>query len=411
MNFLILLALLFAVALVFILVPLLRPVASEGGDRANFNTRLYRDALKELEQRFGAGEIEQDDYESRVQELEARLVEDSQAATVAATNSVSKAVPLVLAGLFLVATFATYQYLGSYQQWQLDKRYRALNAEGADAETLEGFLQELQQYAQGRDQSEWLFVLAQGHMQVRDYQSAADAFGRLARLHPEDADMLARYAQALYLARGRSLDTQVRSLVDQALALNPHQTTVLGMLGIHAFENRLYEQAIAAWEKALAGMPPMSPNRQLFEDGIRQAREMSGESVEQAPPAGAAPLASADAAGGFAQGIRVRVSAGDAVEASAGDTVFVLARSPAGGPPLAIARLTVADLPVELLLDDSTAMLPGQNLSSNAQVRVTARISRSGNARPQPGDWQAQSGVLSPESLPSVVELVISQAL
>jgi cytochrome c-type biogenesis protein CcmH len=72
--------------------------------------------------------------------------------------------------------------------------------------------------------------------------------------------------------------------------------------------------------------------------------------------------------------------------------VFIYARA-AEGPamPLAILRRTAQELPIAYALDDSMAMAPGMGISSQPRVVITARVSRSGNARPQPGDLQGAS--------------------
>ena len=59
--------------------------------------------------------------------------------------------------------------------------------------------------------------------------------------------------------------------------------------------------------------------------------------------------------------------------------------------PLAILKRTVAELPFEFTLDDSMAMSPEMKLSKFASVVVSARVSRSGNALPQPGDLRGES--------------------
>jgi len=64
--------------------------------------------------------------------------------------------------------------------------------------------------------------------------------------------------------------------------------------------------------------------------------------------------------------------------------------------PLAVLRKTARELPLQFALDDSQAMSPGMNLSSAASVRIEARISRTGNAVPQPGDLVGTSGVIKP---------------
>jgi hypothetical protein len=96
-----------------------------------------------------------------------------------------------------------------------------------------------------------------------------------------------------------------------------------------------------------------------------------------------------DASTGGAAAVTVRVSLSSALAkgASPNDTVYVFARAPAGPPmPLAVVRKTVADLPAEVVLDDSMAMMPSRTLSKFDQVVVQARVSKSGNAMPQPGD-------------------------
>ena len=93
-------------------------------------------------------------------------------------------------------------------------------------------------------------------------------------------------------------------------------------------------------------------------------------------------------------GLRVSVSLDPALAARVqpGDTLFVFARA-AEGPrmPLAIVRQPAGTAAVEVTLDDSSAMAPQFKLSGFPRVVVGARISRSGNATPQPGDLEGLS--------------------
>jgi tetratricopeptide (TPR) repeat protein len=78
------------------------------------------------------------------------------------------------------------------------------------------------------------------------------------------------------------------------------------------------------------------------------------------------------------------------------DTLFVFAEATHGPPmPLAIAHLTVAQLPASVILTDAMGMAPSLTLSQYPQIVVGARISKSGNAIPQSGDLQTLSASMT----------------
>jgi cytochrome c-type biogenesis protein CcmH len=64
--------------------------------------------------------------------------------------------------------------------------------------------------------------------------------------------------------------------------------------------------------------------------------------------------------------------------------------------PLAVQKARVSDLPLRFKLDDSMAMAPGMTISSAKQVIVGARISKSGQATPGPGDLSGEAAPVAP---------------
>jgi cytochrome c-type biogenesis protein CcmH len=90
--------------------------------------------------------------------------------------------------------------------------------------------------------------------------------------------------------------------------------------------------------------------------------------------------------------------------------VYIFAR-PANGPrmPLAVLRVKVSDLPKDFSLDDSMAMSPDLKISSASELRIEARVSRSGDAISKPGDLSGEISPVKPgaQKLQLVIDKVV----
>jgi len=130
-------------------------------------------------------------------------------------------------------------------------------------------------------------------------------------------------------------------------------------------------------------------------DAASAAQANAAPPAAVAAPAAAASAAAAPASGSVTGSVSVSPQVASKVDGKA--TVFVFARAE-NGPrvPLAVVRAPARELPLHFTLDDSQAMTPDLKLSSAEAVRIEARVSRSGNAMPQPGDLVGSSGVVKP---------------
>jgi cytochrome c-type biogenesis protein CcmI len=91
------------------------------------------------------------------------------------------------------------------------------------------------------------------------------------------------------------------------------------------------------------------------------------------------------------------------------DTLFVFAKAAHGPPmPLAITRLTAAQLPASVTLTDAMGMVPSLTLSQFPQIVVGARISKSGNALAQSGDLQTPAAFTTTAQT-EPVQLIIAE--
>ncbi len=69
-------------------------------------------------------------------------------------------------------------------------------------------------------------------------------------------------------------------------------------------------------------------------------------------------------------------------------TLFIIAKTHETGPPTAIKRVMTPKFPLKFELGADDIMLPGTTF--NGELILIARISRTGNAMPAPGDLEGQ---------------------
>jgi len=239
------------------------------------------------------------------------------------------------------------------------------------------------------DDAEGWTMLARSYTAQGKFADALPAFKRAMELRPNDAQAIADYADGLAVVNNRSLDGEPAALIDKAVKLDPKNIKALSLAGTVAFTKNDFKAAVGYWEKAVAASDPNSDFTRQLQGALNEARERAGM-----PPLAVAEAASAPAAASGPAEISGRVSLDPKLAGQVGpdDTLFVFARAPSGSKmPLAILRKKVSDLPFDFRLDDSMAMSPASRLSSLPQVVVGARISKSGNAVPAPGDLQVLS--------------------
>jgi len=87
--------------------------------------------------------------------------------------------------------------------------------------------------------------------------------------------------------------------------------------------------------------------------------------------------------------------------------VFVIARAAHNPMPLAVRRLTVAELPAEIELGDGDAMLFSHRLSLAKSFTVFARVSTLARTEASPGDPQSAPTELRADAVPEQVVLAI----
>lgn len=391
-----------AALLVVALILLLRPwwpgsrrVASADFSPA-LNAAIHRDRLAELERDHSNGSLSDADLTEAREELQRQLLDDTAAVEAVAADRFGRRAGIAIAVLLPLVGIALYSLLGSPTA-VLPIEMQTQRAAG-DVEQLAAKL--AKKLEANPDNPEGWVMLARSYKSLGRWDEAERAYLRVGSDLDRSADLLAELAEML-VQKNNGFTERPRQLIRQALQLEPGNMLALFMAGGDAFGSQRYAEAAAYWERLLPQLEPGGEDARMVESSIAKARERS-----DGPPAAAAALkgapqktgkaAKAATAGKSVSG-RVELSAAMKGKADPDSVVFIFARA-INGPrmPLAALRARVADLPLDFTLDDTQAVMPSATISSVEQLRVEARVSKSGQATPGAGDLTGKSPPVKP---------------
>lgn len=384
------------------------PPLKKGGrggfaDQDQRNIAIARQRLAELKEQLQAGALSQALYDEQLIELEQALSDDLDIGRVSpvpiailpASLAVESQVPalqgqgrwmawvLVLAIPFVAGSL--YWVLGNYQSLIQVPQTAAANQETPEREKMIGMVAGLAERLEKQpdDAQGWL-MLGRSYKYLEESPKAVAAFEHAYKLMGDQPEIMLLYADALAYVNNEELAGKPAELVFKALAIEPDNVTGLWLGGMAKAQTGEFVAAMAFWKKLETLLPPGSAAQQEIQDLMAKLATQIPEGTELAESAAAQPTPSPAAAS-----IAVQVSLAPELQKSAGpnDTVFVYAQALSGPQmPLAIVRKQVSELPLTVNLTDAMAMIPTMKLSNFEQVRLLARISKSGNAMKQPGD-------------------------
>lgn len=389
--FMLLAAAMVAIALAFVLAPLLRHAREGSADPSARRLRALDEAL-------ASGVIDEDEYRAK----RAALTTAPQTMRPSRAGSIAL---LFTALLLPAAALALYRLVGAPQALDpANVAAESASPHGGDRgpEMEQAITMLAERLKQKPDDVEGWALLARAYQATGRVDDALDAYRHAHDLAKDNAAISVEYAQALALAApGHRIDGEARALLEDVIKTDASNQRALWLLGISDYQGERYDAAIARWKTLLPLLDPASDvaasvKKQIAEAEARRDGKAPPEeavaSTAGAKPSATQPAATASDAGAPKLTVNVALdpSLKNALDPDA--TLFVFARAASGPPmPLAIQRLKASQLPLTVTLDESMGMLPTMKLSMFPQVIVGARVSKSGNAMPQSGDLQTLS--------------------
>ncbi len=416
-----------ALALAFLLPALRKKSTTIIDDRREQNITIAKQQLAELEIERKEGNIESDAYESAKSELEQALYDDLEGSSKTVTkdtNTTETRYGLIFTALFVpLLAIGLYNLIGKQEAIAQSSMKHPDNMTQDEKRTsisemltkLENKLKEEPNNIEG-----WL-MLGRSYMVVNRNDDVMKAYTKAADLAPDSVNELLQIADGIATVKQGDLTGKPETLVLKALKKEPNNIMGLWLAGMAAKQRGVNAQALQHWQKLEPMLDPASEER-------RKVRLLIGEvggsvaalpATSKAPPPTAKPAVPAPATtqvpsseqNASGKGIKVTISLADALKdkVSPETTIFIYAKAMAGPPmPLAAVRKQVKDLPLDVMLDDSMAMMPQLKLSGFEAVKVGARISLSGTPKAQTGDlFSEKTAVKAGDQVELVIDSIV----
>lgn len=336
----------------------------------------YQQRLEELNQEVQDSQAQ----EALQQELAAVLLAETE--TTKTTSSLSTKAPagmlvIGLSAAVLLVSALVYNGLADYRLPLIHGAEEILTLdERTEVASLRSWSQRLQRRLESspEDAKSW-YLLGHAQLKLGAAAAAAEAFATTDRLIDNDVSVKFYWLQARLLASNGELDRVSEGIANELLRIDPNNGPVLEVLSVAMMQRGDLAAAIRLMNRALTAS--QSIERQA---GLAAAISVLRGRME--------PTAA-----------KIVVQVSTLIAPSDRAVVFIVARPPGGGMPYAAVRRPVSLLPFTVQLDDLVSMSEQRTLSMAEEFEVLVRISETGVAQANPGDWVWRSKVLTTQDL------------
>ncbi len=397
---------LIALALAFVLPPFFRkssPVVSqENISSRDLNIAIYQERLEELKQL----NLSETDFAKAKTELDKTLLEDIQTDQQVSpeTKTTGRWVAIVVGILLPIAAIGMFWKTGHFSVLETLQKAPSQSAQQAELNSLEEMIGRLEEkMKKSPDDPKGWVMLGRSYAVLERYAEAEQAYSKAVVLTKEnDPDILADYAEAIALKNDGQIAGKPLELIQKNLSKFTEHPKSLWLVGLNAAQQENFKEAVQNWEKVLAQMPPDSEAWKTMQNHIQEAKKAGNlpETKSEQPQ----PVAS-----NVKLDVQIELDPTLQAQLQPEQTLFIYAHPAQNKMPLAMITKTAKELPLNVTLDDSQAMLPSAKLSQYQEVIISARISKTGNAAPQSGDVFGETGVIKINEVSQPIKITINQ--
>ncbi|MGB3818968.1 c-type cytochrome biogenesis protein CcmI [Achromobacter pulmonis] len=292
-----------AVALLFVLPPLLAPQAADhhdGPPQAQAALAVLREQLAQLQADHASGRIAPGHYAQARDEIERRALREGHATPDSPDTRPAPRWALAVAlglGAISIGLYAALGTPGALVPAHAGPDAAMPARAGGDpmAERLAGLIQHLQ--AHPDDAAGWV-TLAHTYATLGEFAGGAATWARIGDRAPQDPDVLAEWADLLATAADGDFSGEPDRLIGQLLALAPDDVKGLALAGTSAFFRGDFRRAIDCWERLLPLVDPQGPVHDQVQASLAQARQAADRPAPDGEGAAFPPNPPTDGAAG-----------------------------------------------------------------------------------------------------------------
>jgi cytochrome c-type biogenesis protein CcmH len=375
------------VLVLLVLVALFRPffwkTTVYHASRQQLNAAIYKEEIAKLEKERTEGLIDGVTYEISHAEMRQRLFQDtSEDDGVATLGSPMKTI-IALTIFIPVIASAMYFWLGSAQQIANGGAKQQIAQQDVE-KMVTGLAAKME-----KDPSNlkgWA-ILARSYKVMGRPKDAEKAYDRAGSYLDGDAQLLADYADVSASNANGSFEGKPQRIINRALRADPNNMMALWLAGTADYNRGDYKGAAQLWDRLAKLLPADSEDMRMIKGAILEARGKANLPPEPLLSQAVVPVAAIT--GKNISGV-VEMNPNLKSRVKPDYIVMVIARAPGARMPVAIMQSKAANLPLHFVLNDALAMTPNALISNLSEVTIEVRISKSGQAKAEPGDLYSE---------------------
>ena len=351
--------------------------------RQQLNAAIYKEEIAKLEKERTEGLIDGVTYEISHAEMRQRLFQDtSEDDGVATLGSPMKTI-IALTIFIPVIASAMYFWLGSAQQIANGGAKQQIAQQDVE-KMVTGLAAKME-----KDPSNlkgWA-ILARSYKVMGRPKDAEKAYDRAGSYLDGDAQLLADYADVSASNANGSFEGKPQRIINRALRADPNNMMALWLAGTADYNRGDYKGAAQLWDRLAKLLPADSEDMRMIKGAILEARGKANLPPEPLLSQAVVPVAAIT--GKNISGV-VEMNPNLKSRVKPDYIVMVIARAPGARMPVAIMQSKAANLPLHFVLNDALAMTPNALISNLSEVTIEVRISKSGQAKAEPGDLYSE---------------------